>query len=77
LIKIKIKLNIRNIRSIHNITQKELAKRCGLSQSYISRLSLGIKSPTLDVLALIATALNTHPCDLIEIIFSDNNFMDK
>ena len=69
MIKIKIKLNIRNIRITHNLSQKELAKRCGLSQSYVSRLSLGLKSPTLDILALIATALNVHPCDLIVIDF--------
>jgi len=51
------------------MSQKDLADKCGLSQSYVSRISLRIKSPTLDVLALIATALNVHPCDLIEIDF--------
>jgi len=51
------------------MSQHELAKKCNLSQSYISRVSLGIKSPTLNVLALIATALNVHPFDIIKIEF--------
>ena len=76
MIKIYIKLNIRNIRTAHNMSQKELAVKCGLSQSYISRLSLGLKSPTLEVLALIATALNTHPYDLIEIVFDNNKYIE-
>ena len=75
MIKIYIKLNIRNIRTAHNMSQKELAKKCGLSQSYVSRLSLGLKSPTLDILARISTALNTHPCDLIEIVFDGNEHL--
>jgi len=57
-----------NIRIIHNVTQKELSILTGYSQSYISKLSRGIKSPTLIVLAKIATALNIHPYDLIQII---------
>ena len=71
MIKIRIKLNIRNIRATHGVSQKELARRTGLSQSYISRLSLGIKSPTLDVVAKIATALNVCPFKLMEVTNSD------
>ncbi|MBW9154270.1 helix-turn-helix domain-containing protein [Clostridium estertheticum] len=65
LIKIYIEFNLRNIRHIHSITQVELSKRTGYSQSYISKLSRGTKSPTLIVLGKIATALNVHPYDLI------------
>ena len=67
MIKLYIKFDFRDIQNIHGITQKELARRTGYSQSYISKLSLGTKSPTLIVVGKIATALNVHPRDIIKI----------
>lgn len=40
----------------------------GLSQSYISELENGLKSPTLRAVEKIANALHIHPLELIEFI---------
>ncbi|MBX4266512.1 helix-turn-helix domain-containing protein [Clostridium estertheticum] len=64
------------MRHLHNMTQAELAKKTGLSQSYISKLSLELKSPTLEVVALIATALNICPFELMEVVLQDNEYLE-
>lgn len=48
------------------LTEKQLARLCGLSQGYLSDLELGKKSPTLRVVVQIANALKVHPLDLLE-----------
>ena len=45
-----------------NLTQKELAKKCGLKQSNISRLERGKANPTLKFLKKLADSLD---CDLV------------
>ena len=45
----------------------ELSILTGYSQSYISKLGRGLKSPTLIVVERIAIALNVHPYELIEV----------
>lgn len=50
------------------MTQKQLARLSGVSQQYISDLEQGIvrsKSPTLDIVKKLATALNVCPYALI------------
>ncbi len=46
-----------NERKKQNLTQKELAKRTGLSQSNISNIENGATRPTIDSLQKIAEAL--------------------
>ena len=41
-------------RAETNITQKELSKRTGISQSNLSRIETGVESPTVDTLNKIA-----------------------
>lgn len=41
-------------RAATNITQKELSKRTGISQSNLSRIETGEESPTVDTLNKIA-----------------------
>ena len=38
------------LRTFHQLSQVELAKRLGLSNSYLSELESGIKSPSVEVL---------------------------
>jgi len=45
-----------NARSQAGLTQKELALRCGLTQSNISNIEKGITRPTIDSLKKIADA---------------------
>lgn len=60
-------LHIREVRKKLGLTQKELAEKCGLSQSYISQLesNLRVISPTLQTIEVIAECLRICPDILI------------
>ena len=55
-------------RSSINLTQQELAKRSGISQSNISKIEKGIYNPSLKTLKRLADAMDMH----IEIKFVPN-----
>ena len=50
------------VRIESNLTQKELAKKCGIKQSNISRLESGRANPTIKFLQKVADSLD---CDLV------------
>lgn len=58
-------VNLRRTRHGMNMSQEELAHRCGLSTRYIGDIERGKKSASLTVLGLIADALGAKPADLI------------
>ena len=60
-------LHIREVRKKLRLTQKELAEKCGFSQSYISQLesNLRVVSPTLQTVEAIAEGLKICPYILI------------
>lgn len=62
------KLKIKKFRKQLNLTQKELANRCNLSQGYLSCLESNhrSKSPTLRTVETIASALGICPFELLE-----------
>ena len=75
------KLNIRKHRLAKNISQKELAQKSGISQSYVSLLEKGIereKSPTLQTIESLADALGICAKDVL-IIECDlcKNYINK
>lgn len=53
----RIGQRIAAIRKEQNLTQTQLAERCGLQQAHIARIETGRYSVGLDTLAQIATAL--------------------
>jgi transcriptional regulator with XRE-family HTH domain len=55
---------LRQARLAANLTQ-ELSFRAGVDRSYVSQLENGHKSPTLDVLFLLAEALGVRASALI------------
>ncbi len=57
---------VRAHRQSLNISQEELADRCGLHRTYISQIERGLKSVSLKVLARLATALKTKPHLLVK-----------
>jgi transcriptional regulator with XRE-family HTH domain len=57
-------LLIKEWREIRGISQKQLAKQIGMSQSYLSRLEANKKNPSLETLHKIADILNVKPCQL-------------
>lgn len=48
---------VKQERLTKGITQDELADRCGVDRTYISRIERGLKNPTLAVIWDIATQL--------------------
>lgn len=58
--------NLKELRLINNLTQKELAKSCGLSPQCISSLEKGINKPTSSTLTAISNYFNCSINDLLE-----------
>jgi transcriptional regulator with XRE-family HTH domain len=62
-------LYIKKFRKLRRLTQEELAFKCGLSPSYISRLEteniIRDRSPNLKTLIDIANALSVCPSDIL------------
>lgn len=47
---------LRKLREKHGMSQETLADKAGLHRTYISQLERELKSPTLDVMASLASA---------------------
>ena len=63
-----IELNVKQIRRLKRMTQKELCKKVGISQSYLSQIENSIytnKRPTLNLIEDISQALEVCPIALI------------
>lgn len=53
--------NIAKLRQIKNMTQRELAKISGISESYLSRIEIGkITHPHIKTVTRIANGLGTN-----------------
>lgn len=63
--KINFSKNLRELRKSKRKTQKELSIISGISQSYISELELGYKSPTLKTLETLSVSLKVNLSELI------------
>ena len=53
-----IAMQVAELREEHGLTQTQLAERCGVNQSDISRIERGSMSPTARTLQRIADALD-------------------
>ncbi len=49
---------LRELRQAAGLSQEQLAAKAGLHRTYISQLERELKSPTLDVLAALAEAMD-------------------
>jgi transcriptional regulator with XRE-family HTH domain len=49
-----------------HMSQRELARRAGLSRAYVSRLEIGRHDPTLSTLVKLAKALRVRVSKLLE-----------
>jgi transcriptional regulator with XRE-family HTH domain len=56
---------LRKSRLKAGLTQEELAFRAGISRNYVSLLELGEKSPTVQILLRICTALGVRASKII------------
>ena len=59
-------LRIKQMRAELGLTQEELADRCGIFRTYLSRIEAGAANPTLTMLYTLAGALNVHVQDLFD-----------
>ena len=50
-------LRIKQLRAEYPLTQEELADRCGLFRTYMSRIESGLANPTLTMLHALAQGL--------------------
>jgi len=57
-------LRVKELRSEKSITQEELAERCGVFRTYMSRIESGLANPTLTVLYTLADAFEVPIADL-------------
>ena len=60
-------LRIKQLRSEFSLTQEELAERCGLFRTYMSRIESGLANPTLTVLHTLARGLEVDISVLLSI----------
>jgi transcriptional regulator with XRE-family HTH domain len=58
--------NIKANRIRKKLSQEELAKKAGISVSYVSMLERGQRSPPLDAIEAVAKALSVKPTSLLE-----------
>lgn len=58
---------IRELRIDAGLTQEQLSFRARVHRTYIGNLERGEKSPTLDVIVALATALGAEPSDLVAV----------
>ena len=59
-----VNANIRRIRLEKNMTQKQLAEKCGMYESQIRRYELGKANPKIETLQKIAQALDVPITEL-------------
>jgi transcriptional regulator with XRE-family HTH domain len=52
---------ISDLRKSARLSQEELAERAGVHRTYVSQLERGLKSPTLDTILKLSSALDTRP----------------
>lgn len=48
---------VRQLRQSQGLTQEDLAERCGLFRTYMSRIETGVANPTLTMVHALATSL--------------------
>lgn len=64
--------NVKALLTAENLTIQELADKCSMRRSYLSRLIHGHHSPSLSVVQQIAEALGVQAHEIITPDFSKN-----
>lgn len=55
---------VRSLRLKAEYSQENLAERCGIFRTYLSRIESGSANPSIVVLVSLANALNVNPHEL-------------
>lgn len=67
---------LRQLRTARNLTQGELAERCGSNHPFISNLERGVKVPSLTMILRLAAALRCRVYDLVEVFDQRGALLD-
>ena len=59
---------LRTLRLEHGLSQEALALEAGIQRNYVSLIERGINQPTITIIFKLATALEVHPSQLIELV---------
>jgi transcriptional regulator with XRE-family HTH domain len=65
-VQVKFGSRVRQLRLSAELTQEDLAHRCGLFRTYMSRIETGNANPTLTMIHAIATSLRVPVTALFE-----------
>lgn len=65
-VQFKFGMRVRQLRLAAGLTQEDLAHRCGLFRTYMSRIETGRANPTLTMMEALATSLNVPIASLFE-----------
>ena len=57
---------VRELRVLAGLTQEDLAERCGLFRTYMSRIETGKANPTLTLIHALATSLRVPAKALLD-----------
>jgi transcriptional regulator with XRE-family HTH domain len=68
---------LRELRVERNLTQTQLAQRCGSNRPFISNLERGVKVPSLTMVLRLAKALPCRVYDLVEVFDEDSRATTK
>lgn len=60
------KFTVDGCREQKGISQEELAFDAELHRTYVSGVERGVRNPTVQIVAKLATALGVDPCKLLE-----------
>ena len=64
-------LVVRELRIASGLSQEQLSFRAKVHRTYVGDLERGLKSPTLDVIDLLARALRVEPAELVASVYRD------
>jgi transcriptional regulator with XRE-family HTH domain len=62
----KLGTNLRAARKKLDLTQEEVAERCGVQAGEVSRIERGLRDPKVSTLEKLAKAVETSPGRLLE-----------
>jgi PAS domain S-box-containing protein len=66
---------LRLLRSVHNVTQAELARRVNITAQHVSRIEMGMTSPSFPLIDKICLALDIEPSALF--LFPDDQSLHR
>jgi transcriptional regulator with XRE-family HTH domain len=62
----KLAVRLKRLREEGELTQKQLAKRSGVSLGYLARLEIGMHDPSVSTLIKLAKALRCKVSELVD-----------